>query len=873
MQETANKKHAKLIQYIFPLLVLLGAFYLYTSRLGEASIWRDEALSIGRARLTVAQIFQNQNVIDTWVSVDLHPPLYFLLLHIWHPLMGESEFAYRYPSVLAMLLALVLIYKLSGRVWGQDTAVFTLLLAAVSPFFFWYAQEARMYALLVFESTLLLWCLWPLMVHSSTNFFDYVKLFAAATLLVYTHYTGLFLVTFALGALLLMRFSRRIMLIMVSGGILVFLVAIPLYDNISQLLASQGFVAFIQQSPWILFTDALGTFTLGAAERPVDRFWRLIPFGILLLIGLWPSQKNGRWSRLLFGAGSFFITLLGFYTASFIQANYSNPRHLTVLSVPLMMLLGHGLAVLKRQHLWLTAVVLLPLALSGEALWQTATNPSIIKDDMRALVDYLAPRIRDGDVLVWHDASSYKTYEYYAVEGVPTTILEWAYRGAPPVEAAELAEWAKPYQRIWFIDASLKESRLRDWLDANWETEAFAQFPGSWQSLHLSLLERPWSAATPPEDAHPIDLNQSGYTIHAAAWDDPFVSGQGTWVDVYWSATEQARGGSGVCLKVQDSPLEACRPLEAKTAGLHHEALWVELPRGLRGERPLIIRVEDASMEIAQVSIAPYEPVDRSALANWGQVNLLEIEWNDQQFLPSSWVNGSGLWQSTAHGRYQIEGRLVNWWNQPLVAAEAMTVAVEDDSGQRVTIPWRLPDDAPSGRYWAQLRLLDEAGNPLGNGRWQTIDTVEVIEWPFISGPPADIPPAARDIIFAESITLFAYKVTPTAENDMWVQVVWKVEHEMAQNWGVFVHLGQPNEPPIAQVSNGPVNWTRPTAGWRSGEYIRDSYVIDVPEGVAWEAYSVQIGFFDLEDPNVRAPLTVNGEGQPSGSVTLESNR
>lgn len=326
-------------------------------------------------------------------------------------------------------------------------------------------------------------------------------------------------------------------------------------------------------------------------------------------------------------------------------------------------------------------------------------------------------------------------------------------------------------------------------------------------------------------------------------------------------------------MQVQDSPLEACRTFNPNAEGLQHDTVWLELPRGMAGERPLIIRIDETRAEIAQVTIAPSQPAGSAHLASWGAVELLEIEWNDDQFLPSSWVNGSGLWQGAPDGRYQIEGRLVNWWNQPLVLAEPVTFSIESDGVQRITIPWRLPDDAPSGRYWAQLRLLNEAGNPLDNGRWQSVGTVEVAEWPFISGPPADIPPAAQEIIFAESIALFAYKVTPTAENDLRVEVVWKAEAEIEQNWGVFVHLGHSNEPPIAQVSNGPVNWTRPTAGWRTGEFIRDSYTILVPEGVAWEEYTVQIGLFSLHDPNLRAPLTVNGENQPSGSVTLESGR
>ena len=143
--------------------LILTAFALYTYRLDAQSLWRDEILSLGRARQPLSLLLANRNLVRGVESPDLHPPFYFLLLSGWHRLAGETEFAYRYMSVLLACVALSLFYAVGKRIWGGATGLWAAFTAVLSPFYFWHAQETRMYLLLLATSLLLLYTVWRLL--------------------------------------------------------------------------------------------------------------------------------------------------------------------------------------------------------------------------------------------------------------------------------------------------------------------------------------------------------------------------------------------------------------------------------------------------------------------------------------------------------------------------------------------------------------------------------------------------------------------------------------------------------------------------------------------------------------------------------------
>src|SRR3989304_5716394 len=80
--------------------VLLAAAALRLWGLGHKSLWFDEAYSVYIARQALEEIPRLLRLYDT------HPPLYYVLLHLWMGVAGQSEVAVRVPSVGARLAAI-----------------------------------------------------------------------------------------------------------------------------------------------------------------------------------------------------------------------------------------------------------------------------------------------------------------------------------------------------------------------------------------------------------------------------------------------------------------------------------------------------------------------------------------------------------------------------------------------------------------------------------------------------------------------------------------------------------------------------------------------------------------------------------------------
>ncbi len=126
-------------------LILLAAFALRLYRLDAQDIWWDEARNIDVAGRPLAQI-------ATAGELDIHPPVYFYLLHSWLRLTGNSAapsgqdaFAVRFLSLWFGVLFIALMYALGRRVEGFWAGLGAALTAAFLPFLLGEAQEVRMY--------------------------------------------------------------------------------------------------------------------------------------------------------------------------------------------------------------------------------------------------------------------------------------------------------------------------------------------------------------------------------------------------------------------------------------------------------------------------------------------------------------------------------------------------------------------------------------------------------------------------------------------------------------------------------------------------------------------------------------------------------
>lgn len=138
-------------------VVLLG-FFLRVHRIGEQRVWWDEGWSVWAARFPAADILRQ-------TGHDVHPPLYFELLHLWRLLSGDGEAGLRLLSAFLGTLTIALTYALGRRMArgtlspGGATLAGTLaaLFLAVSRFAIAWSQEIRMYALASLLAVLAVW--------------------------------------------------------------------------------------------------------------------------------------------------------------------------------------------------------------------------------------------------------------------------------------------------------------------------------------------------------------------------------------------------------------------------------------------------------------------------------------------------------------------------------------------------------------------------------------------------------------------------------------------------------------------------------------------------------------------------------------------
>ncbi len=178
----------------------LVAFALRVIFLDGQSLWYDEGISAAMAPRSFA-------TITTAAAADIHPPLYYYLLHIWSSLAGTSEYSLRFLSVSTGVMLVPLLAKLGRRLAGPLVGLLAGWLSATSVLLVHYSQEARMYSLLMFLGVLLVW-LAVRLGRSGSPFQTAVGLGLTSALTLYTHYLGPVLLLVPLMILLASREGR-----------------------------------------------------------------------------------------------------------------------------------------------------------------------------------------------------------------------------------------------------------------------------------------------------------------------------------------------------------------------------------------------------------------------------------------------------------------------------------------------------------------------------------------------------------------------------------------------------------------------------------------------------------------------------------------
>jgi mannosyltransferase len=116
--------------------------------IGVPELWRDELASWQAASRTVPQLVGMLHHVDAVLGA------YYLLLHYWMALFGDSATAMRAPSLIAMTGAAGVVALTARRLGGPAAGLAAGLVFAVIPSVSRYGQEARPYAFVTFFAAL-----------------------------------------------------------------------------------------------------------------------------------------------------------------------------------------------------------------------------------------------------------------------------------------------------------------------------------------------------------------------------------------------------------------------------------------------------------------------------------------------------------------------------------------------------------------------------------------------------------------------------------------------------------------------------------------------------------------------------------------------
>ena len=191
------------------ILAICVAYILFRFwRLTDSCLWFDEIFSVHAAEHPWGELFW-------FVAQDLiHPPLFYVLLKFWIGIGGDSIFWLRLLPILFSIVALVPFVFLCRELKLKTSAtLLALTFFAANGSLIKYAQEVRMYSLLLCLSLFSIWLF--------ARFFFRGKniwiLTVVNILLVYTHYFGWFVICSEITVILILqRIKIRHVLIMVG---------------------------------------------------------------------------------------------------------------------------------------------------------------------------------------------------------------------------------------------------------------------------------------------------------------------------------------------------------------------------------------------------------------------------------------------------------------------------------------------------------------------------------------------------------------------------------------------------------------------------------------------------------------------------------
>lgn len=388
------------MSFIFlPTVLLLGALLrLYNNTL--IALWHDEAFSVLMPRYSWGEMFYR-------LGLDVHPPLYYILLKIWIIFAGDSLFVLRLFSVIFGVLTIWAGYLFVKAAFGnKKLALLSALFLAINPFQIQYAVEARMYTLgtflILFSSYLLVRAL------ENKKYWLWYGVSVAAA--IYTHYYLLFSVA-AQGLFILIYLLKSRNIKLLWRALAAYLLSLILFLPWLKTFLQQ--VSRVEENYWIPALakwSVPGTVWKMAFGGQGIRNSVLLIATIVSILSIFYFLKKVRsfqkWHV-------FFGLLIPFVAAILIslRTNLYLDRYFVFASLYFVILLVAAAMQFKR---WKIPILILLAAASIYTFFKNWSDLGIKdKPGMAEAARYMNSNVKSGDQIYVGSSFVYFTFKYY----------------------------------------------------------------------------------------------------------------------------------------------------------------------------------------------------------------------------------------------------------------------------------------------------------------------------------------------------------------------------------------------------------------------------------------------------------------------------
>ena len=531
---------------LLAILILAAGLRLY--RLDAQSFWNDEGNSARIAERTLDLILEG-------AEGDIHPPGYYLLLHYWRAVFGQSEFALRSLSVVAGLALVAFTYLLGRHLFGEATGLTAAFLSAISPFAVYYSQETRMYALLAALSAASTFLAMRNLQSpvSICNFAAYIFTSAAG---LYTHYAFIFvlLVHNAVFGLWWLAVARRSAhhwrwLAMWAGAqaaiVVLYLPWLPIALKSVTGWSSAG--QAYELGPALL--NVLRILAVGDTLPVEEASAALVGSGLLLLAGLWPQRTDRtRWLGVASVALYLLLPIVLIFTFDLYKQEWL--KFLVVVLPPFHILIAHGVDNLARcviRHRRLEALNL-PISnlqslisifllivfafITFSSLSNLYFSSAYARDDYRQIAADVATFKRPGDGVILNAPNQWEVFTYYYPD---QDVHPAPYRPTPARVEEFLSPLVEQYRRLFVLYWGDAESDPQRFVEARLAAHAYKADDRWYGRVRLAI----YGVAPLPEETAVSLEARFGEAIHLRGYSlagDAFAPGDVLPVTLFWEA-------------------------------------------------------------------------------------------------------------------------------------------------------------------------------------------------------------------------------------------------------------------------------------------------------------------------------------------------